>query len=119
MNICTIYKNIYSKDEPHYITIDKALERIKTGASQKMIGEIRACMDKERANSLKLSLPSVCFSGKFKTRTDEGLEQHSRFLVLDFDEVEDLRDFQTEIISKDYVYACWVSPERQWSESID
>lgn len=110
MSICTIYKNIYSKDEPHYITIDKALERIKTGASQKMIEDIRACIDKERANTIKLNLPSVCFSGKFKTRTDEGLLEHSHFLVLDFDEVEDLREFQTEVINKDYVYACWVSP---------
>ena len=107
---CTIYRNIYSKDEPHYISIDLALDRIKTGKSKELINEVRECLDKERANKIKLNLPSVCFSGQFKTRTDEGLIKHSRFLVLDFDEVEDLRDFQTEIISKDYVYACWISP---------
>lgn len=108
--VVTIYRNIYSKDEPHYISIDKALDRIKTGASKKLITEIRECIDKERANKIKLNLPSICFSGKFKTRTDEGLLEHSKFIVLDFDEVEELRDFQTEIISKDYVYACWISP---------
>ena len=106
----TIYRNIFSKDEPHYISVDIALDRIKTGKSQKLIEEVRNCIDKERANKIKLNLPSVCFSGVFKTRTDEGLEKHSGFLVLDFDEVEDLRDFQTDIISKDYVYACWISP---------
>ena len=107
---CTIYRNIFSKDEPHYISVDIALDRIKTGKSQKLIEEVRNCIDKERANKIKLNLPSVCFSGVFKTRTDEGLEKHSGFLVLDFDEVEDLRDFQTDIISKEYVYACWISP---------
>ena len=115
---CTIYRNIFSKDEPHYISVDKALDRIKTGASKILIEEVRGCMDKERANKLKLNLPSVCFSGKFKTRTDEGLILHSKFIVLDFDDVVDLRDFQTEIISKDYVYACWVSPRNNGLKAL-
>jgi hypothetical protein len=38
------------------------------------------------------------------------LVQHSGFIVLDFDDISDLRDKQTEIIQKDFVYACWVSP---------
>lgn len=105
----TIYPNIYSK-EFHYRDIDHVLDRIKTGKSKEKIDEIRACIDKERANSLKANLPSVCFSGKFTERKDESLIEHSGFICLDFDEVNDLRDFQTELINKDYVYACWLSP---------
>jgi hypothetical protein len=108
--ISTIFKNIFSK-EPHFITIDKALERIKDGSSKNLVMEIRLALDKEKANKLKLNLPSVCFSGKFgNDRKDEQLIQHSGFLVLDFDDVSELREKQTEIISKDFVYACWVSP---------
>ena len=33
----TIFKNIFSK-EPHFITVDKALERIKLGASKAWCG---------------------------------------------------------------------------------
>lgn len=106
----TIFKNIFSK-EPHYITVDKALERIKLGASKGLVLDIRLALDKEKANKLKLNLPSICFSGKFGVdRKDEQLVQHSGFLVLDFDDISDLRDKQTEIIQKDFVYACWVSP---------
>ena len=36
--------------------------------------------------------------------------EHSGFIVLDFDDVSELRDKQTEIISQKFVYACWVSP---------
>ena len=71
----------------------------------------KMALDKEKANNLKLNLPSVCFSGKFgNDRTDASLIQHSGFIVLDFDDVEDLRNKQVEIISVEYVYACWVSP---------
>ena len=106
----TIFKNIFSK-EPFYVSIDDALERIKSGKSRKIVEEIRGTLDKEKANKIKLNLPSVCFSGKFgKDRTDEQLIEHSGYIVLDFDNVGELRDKQTDIISKPFVYACWVSP---------
>ena len=106
----TIFKNIFSK-EPHFITIEKALERIKKGSSKELVTEIRNTLDKEKANKIKLNLPSVCFSGKFGVdRKDDQLIEHSGFVVLDFDDISDLRDKQTEIISNDFVYACWVSP---------
>lgn len=106
----TIFKNIFSK-EPFYITIEEALERIRAGKSKNIVEEIRKTLDKDKANKLKSNLPSVCFSGKFeKDRTEEQLLEHSGFLVLDFDNIENLRDRQTEIISNEFVYACWVSP---------
>jgi hypothetical protein len=106
----TIFKNIFSK-EPHFITVEKALERIKLGASKQLVMDIRLALDKEKANKLKLNLPSICFSGKFGAdRKDEQLIEHSGFIVLDFDDISDLRDKQTEIISNKFVYACWVSP---------
>jgi len=106
----TIFKNIYSKD-PIYISVDKALERIKSGRSKVLVDEIRGTLEKEKASKLKMNLPSVCFSGTFgKNRQDVDLIEHSGFIVLDFDNVSDLREKQTEIISKDFVYACWVSP---------
>jgi hypothetical protein len=108
--IATIFKNIFSK-EPHFITIEKALERIKSGSSKELVTEIRNTLDKEKANKIKLNLPSVCFSGKFgNDRKDEQLIEHSGFIVLDFDDISELRDKQTDIISHDFVYACWVSP---------
>lgn len=109
MNQVTIFRNIFDK-EPHYIPVDKCLERIKTGKSMELISNIRQQLDKERADKLKANLPSVCFSGKFKERKDECILEHSGFIVLDFDEVHELRDKQTEIISQPFVYACWISP---------
>lgn len=106
----TIFKNIFSK-EPHYITIDKALERIKLGKSKNQVELIRKALDKERANELKKNLPSVCFSGKFgANRTDQELETHSSYIVLDFDMVTDCSKLKSELAKKEYVKATWVSP---------
>ncbi len=106
----TIFKNIFSK-EPNYISVDEALKRISIGRSELLVSEIRSTVDKEKANKIKLNLPSICFSGTFKKdRQDIDLIQHSGFIVLDFDDVENLREKQTDIISNKYCYACWISP---------
>ena len=106
----TAFKNIWSK-EPHYITVELALNRIKNGNSEKLVEEIRNTLDKEKAGELKKNLPCICFSGKFGSdRKDEQIISHSQYLVLDFDNVYELRDKQTEIISNKFIYACWVSP---------
>lgn len=106
----TAFKNIYSK-EPHYITVEYALNRILTGNSRVLVEEIRNTIDKNKSSKLKANLPSICFSGQFGlNRKDDELIKHSGFIVLDFDNVYELRDKQTEIISHKFVYSCWVSP---------
>jgi len=106
----TIFKNIYSK-EPFYVEVDIALERIQKGNSKQLCEDIRNTIDKEKRQTLKSNLPAVLFSGTFtKERKDNCLIEHSGFIVLDLDDIENLREVQTEIISKDIVYACWVSP---------
>jgi len=106
----TIFKDIRSK-EPFYTTIDVALERIQKGNSRTKVEEVRATIDREKAQALKGELPSVCFSGKFKKdRKDVDLIEHSGFIILDFDHVKNMRERQEEIINHDFIYACWVSP---------
>lgn len=108
--IATIYKNIYDTTNPHYLSIDKILDRIEKGKSKDKVDAIRATLDKDKRDKLKRDLPCVVFSGKYGNRTDNNCLQNSGFIVLDFDKLDSLRDFQTEIISSPYCYACWVSP---------
>lgn len=108
--IATIYSNIYDTKKPYYLSIDKLLERIESGKSKEKVEAIRQTLDKEKRNNLKRNLPCVVFSGKYGDRNDNNCLEHSGFIVLDFDNLPDLREFQTEIISSPYTYACWVSP---------
>ena len=107
--ICTIYKNIFAK-EPHYITVEKALQRIKEGASKERVEEIRTQLDKERANQLKCNLPSVCFSGKFTERKDGSITEHSGYIVLDFDNIDLINEFKETLSRDKIIHSAWVSP---------
>ena len=106
---CTIFENLFSK-KPFYITIEKALERIKTGVSKHKIEKIRNEIDKERRSEQKKMLPSICFSGIFEERKDEKIIEHSGFIILDFDHVDDISELKSELGGKDYIYAFWDSP---------
>lgn len=110
MNLCTIFENITIVDKPHFISIDKALERIKTGKSRVRVEQIRTAIDKEKAQDLKKLLPSVCFSGEFEKRYDNNILTHSGYMVLDFDEVQDISEKMAKLCSEVFVYSAWVSP---------
>lgn len=111
----TIFKNVYSK-EPVLITLETALNRIKIGKSKQRVLDIRLQIDKDRRNELKVNLPSVFFSGRFKGTESTDLLEHSNFIVLDFDDVTTNPDIELveqakqELIKNKYIYACWISP---------
>jgi hypothetical protein len=105
----TIFENIYA-DKPHYISVSQALQRIKNGKSRANIEEIRSTLDKAKADTLKRQLPSICFSGKFTERKDEKLIEHSGFIVLDFDNVEDIDVKMADMQGYEFIHAAWLSP---------
>jgi len=124
----TIFEDGYNITSPHYISIDTALERIKSGKSKETTLNIRSETDGSKRDKLKLSLPSVLFHGEFKTevekeyksgrrkgekyksfREDESITKHSGFLVLDFDKCDTISKVN-QLKADPYTYACWVSP---------
>jgi hypothetical protein len=114
---CTIFKDSYDPT-PHYITIDSALDRIKSGKSIDRVNEIRNNIDKERQDGLKKSLPSVCFAGEFNGRKDDNLVKHSGFLILDFDSIEDVLTKKAELSKNDFIYSCWISPRNNGVKAL-
>lgn len=105
----TIFANIKETRSPFYISVDKALERIKNGKSKDLIMKIRREKSKELRNEYKQKLPSVLFSGTFKQRNNHSLMDHSGLICLDFDELDPVSMVQS--LKKDeYIFAAWVSP---------
>ena len=102
----TIYPKVYNtQDEPRYISLNTALERIQTGA--KNLERIEALRAGDK--SQKKELPIVLFSGVFEQRNDEGIIDHSSHIVTDFDHV-DVEHVKALLCMDEYVYAVWVSP---------
>ena len=75
----TIFQNIRDTDTPFFRDVNVILERIKigAGATKDIVKRIRQEKDKSERNEIKKLLPAICFSGTFKKRLDNALEEHS------------------------------------------
>jgi hypothetical protein len=83
----------------------------KQGSPVKEIVEkIRSTPDKELRDELKKTLPVVCFSGLFSERKASALQEYSKLICLDFDNLECPEDTKEELIKNPYVHALWLSP---------
>jgi hypothetical protein len=113
MTKITIFKNIRETDTPFVREDTIILDRIKEGKSKELIKKIRKENNKTERNEMKKELPSICFSGTFKKRGDQYLEQHSGLICLDFDGYEKQKELlqDKEVFTKNkYVYSVFISP---------
>jgi twinkle protein len=105
----SIYKD-FNDLQGHTISVLGALERIRNGKSKTLVEKAREAKTKKEADELKKKLPAVCFSGTFSKRKDSELIEHSGYIVLDFDNVEDIAQKRNELSLISYITAVWISP---------
>lgn len=106
----TVFKNLYEKT-PKYVELNQVLELIKTGSSQKdLIDAIRKEENKETRDTLKKKLAVILFSGIFNVRKISGLNEYSRIICLDFDNVIDIGILNDELKSHPFVLSTFLSP---------
>ena len=103
-NSITMFPSITTIDNPYYITLESALDRIIEGKSKEKVEQVRSG-DKQ----VKKTLPVALFSGVFTGRRDEQIQGHSGIVVLDFDHI-DTNDYKSLLGTDEYIRACWVSP---------
>jgi len=112
--LVTIFKDFSETTQPHYISVEAALARIKQGKSKESIELLR------QGKFDKMKLPSVLWSASATKpvstekvsashRTDESVTEHSGFFILDFDEV-DVNLKSSQLKTDPFVYAVWLSP---------
>ena len=109
----TIFKNIKETEAPFHREVQVVLDRIKDGATKKLVKQIRTTKDKSERNDLKKLLPAICFSGTFTKRNDASIVRHSGLICLDFDGYEKKKTLleHKENLTKDpYTYSVFISP---------
>ncbi len=111
MQKVTLFRNVKAVNEPYVITVDKVVQRIKAGRSAMTINKLRSCTDDKERKKIKTDLPSICFSGTFSKREDNGLIQHSGLIAIDFDHLgERLQELRTRLLNDKYTFMLFVSP---------
>jgi hypothetical protein len=111
--VVTIFPSIKQTENPVHITIQTALSRISTGGKHiQIVREVRSG-NKEA----KKQLPIILWSGKFSERKDTALEEHSGFIVLDFDHI-DVEGSKNVLATDQYVFSCWISPSGEGLKAL-
>lgn len=105
----SIFKQIRYTKYPENIELITVLEQIRDGRWEDLVTKCRLISDKKERNEFKDTMPRICFSGQFETRTDNGLEQHSGFISLDLDEISNLEELVEKLKKDKYVYSVFMS----------
>jgi len=106
------YYDCITKKENTQINLGQIIELVKNGGSFKdTVQEIRTTVDETNKSLLKKTLPAVTISGQFiNSRNLKELINHSGFLHIDFDKVDNLEK-SMEILKKDlFSFSVFLSP---------
>ena len=124
MHKITIFENILNISDPHFVSLDAVLNAIKNGRYKDKVDAIRNCKEEYKIRSLKANLPCALFSGEFAKpiekkyddgteyisyRDDKSLVNHSGFVPIDIDDIDDINEAKQELINNPYIYALWTS----------
>lgn len=102
---------IHNVANPEFITLEAALDYIKTGKEfEPLIRELRSEKEKEKRQELKKKLSYFIFSGTFKKRNAKELVDHSGLLVIDFDNVADVLNTRLQLQADPFTLALFKSP---------
>lgn len=114
----TIFKDFNETKNPYYLPIEKVLQRIKECKIRNKIDELRNEKDEKRKGILKKKLPCICFSGKFLTRSDKDLTEHSGYIILDFDKLDNAEEFKISLKRFNFIYSAFISPSGNGVKAI-
>lgn len=90
------------------ITISDYLDYVKTAKFENEINGFRnsKSLSKDEQDKMKRRIPAVTISGTFKDRVaNANLKEHSGFICIDFDHVENINEFKAQLIKDKYTYA--------------
>ena len=111
MQNVTIFQKITDVDNPHHVSIETIVSRIKSGKSRTTTDKLRACTDAKERTKIKRDLPAICFSGTFSRREDNALIKHSGLIAIDFDHVsERMADLRQRLEADPHTFMLFLSP---------
>lgn len=109
MSKISLFPHIREAKQSQDITVDLFLDNIQNGKWQDLIIPLRAVTDKKKRQELKQALPYVTLSGRFSERKISGLLEHSGFIGIDIDDVENVEKIKKTLSGDRHVYAAFVS----------
>ena len=85
------------------------MEGVRTGKWQDIVLQVRATPDKAERDKLKKSAPLVTVSGQFSDRKDDALKEHSGFIAIDIDNIDNPEEAKKLVQADSYIYSAFTS----------
>ena len=85
------------------------MEGVRTGKWQDIVIQVRATPDKAERDKLKKSAPLVTVSGQFSDRKDDALKEHSGFIAIDIDNIDNPEEAKKLVQADSYIYSAFTS----------
>src|SRR5258705_9529567 len=105
MPTISIFSNVETAKEPRHIDFDEYLEQTRDGEWEDIVTAYRLILmkDLDAAEKFKKTMPTTTLSGKYDYRSDAGLVDHSGFLNIDLDDVNNLNSLKADLCKDKYV----------------
>lgn len=105
----TLFGKITQTKNGNNLFLDDILDGIQRGKWQDLCLKIASEKDKEKRQELKKTVPYFTPSGIFETRKNNGLIEHSGFIAIDLDDIENIEAVERILKVDDYTYALFRS----------
>ncbi len=118
-----IFKSIYDAKPSEQEDLERILDNIRAGRWQDTCLAIAREQDKDKRNELKKKVPYFTPSGVFgERRSKHHLEQHSGFICIDIDEIDNVNDAFDALTLDKHTYSVFKSISHRglaWIVKID
>jgi len=110
MHSISIYKKANDIRSQETIPLDIFVDRIKEGYWQDIVLPLRAMRyGSKEQDEAKKKAPNVTISGTFSERKDGALLEHSGFISIDIDDIDDIDHYKSLLACEPYIYAMFTS----------
>ena len=105
----SLYNSVFDNKSTETIDILDFLGSIKFGKWQDLVLAVRNERNPDKQKALKNKLPNVMTSGIFEAPTNNGLRDHSGFIAIDFDEIENMEQARQMLTGDKFTFAMGTS----------
>lgn len=110
MNKVSMYRDVRATKGNNTADIEEVIFNIKSGKWQDYYFTVSTEPDKEKRSELKMKVPCFTGSGLFgEDRTDKSIVDHSGYIFLDIDNVENIDEVKATLSNDKYTYAIFTS----------
>jgi len=105
----SLFGSIFELNSIDNFPLDSYLLEVRDGQWEDLVYQVRNKKDEKEKDEFKKRLNRVTFSGVFSRRETKGLLEHSGFIAIDLDDLEDPETVKELLKNDKYVYAAFIS----------